>query len=52
MQLKGYWKLVDPSLSISPTFGEIGQHFRKFDDVQRTAFKAPQGTLEGLLGGV
>jgi hypothetical protein len=28
VQLKGYWKLVDPSLSISPTFGELAQHFR------------------------
>ena len=26
IQLKGYWKLVDPSLSISPTFGELAQH--------------------------
>jgi integrase len=28
VQLKGYWKLVAPSLSISPTFGELAQHFR------------------------
>jgi hypothetical protein len=28
VQLKGYWKLVEPSLSISPTFGELAQHFR------------------------
>jgi integrase len=25
---KGYWKLVYPSLSISPTFGELAQHWR------------------------
>jgi integrase len=28
VQLKGQWKLVDPSLSISPNFGELAQHFR------------------------
>lgn len=27
-QRKGYWKLVHPTLSISPTFGELAQHFR------------------------
>jgi integrase len=31
IQLKGYWKLVDPSLSISPTFGELAQHFRLYE---------------------
>lgn len=28
VQLKGYWKFVYPSLSISPTFGELAQDFR------------------------
>lgn len=27
-QRLGYWKLVHPTLSISPTFGELAQHFR------------------------
>jgi integrase len=27
-QRRGYWKLVHPTLSISPTFGELAQHFR------------------------
>ena len=26
--LKGFWTLVDPNLSISPTFGELAQHWR------------------------
>jgi len=34
VQLKGFWKLVDPSLSISPTFGELAQHFR-LDELKR-----------------
>jgi integrase len=25
---KEFWKLLDPTLSISPTFGELAQHFR------------------------
>jgi integrase len=33
-QSKGYWKLVDPGLSISPTFGELAQHFR-LDELKR-----------------
>jgi integrase len=28
VQRRGLWKLVDPSLSISTTFGELAQHFR------------------------
>jgi hypothetical protein len=27
-QRRGFWKLLDPVLSISPTFGELAQHFR------------------------
>lgn len=27
-QRRGLWKLLDPTLSISPTFGELAQHFR------------------------
>jgi integrase len=27
-QRLGFWKLLDPELSISPTFGELAQHFR------------------------
>ena len=26
-QRRGFWKLLDPVLSISPTFGELAQHF-------------------------
>lgn len=30
-QRRGFWKLLDPVLSISPTFGELAQHFRTYE---------------------
>jgi integrase len=51
----GYWKLLDPSISLSTTFGEIAQHWRKEELTKTGAIGKRAGetisTHESLLDG-
>jgi integrase len=54
-QRRGFWKLLDPVLSISPTFGELAQHFRT-GELKRNGPLSQRaaetvGTHESLLDG-
>ncbi len=54
-QRRGFWKLLDPVLSISPTFGELAQHFR-VGELKRNGALSKRaaetvGTHDSLLDG-
>lgn len=54
-QRLGFWKLVHPTLSVSPTFGELAQHFR-IGELKRNGALSRRaaetvGTHESMLDG-